>query len=187
MVPYPGDEAIRELFGKDLKTIMQTLNYPMQKYTMFKETFSKFLSNHPSSKIVPGMIDVLNELKFQKFTMALVTSKSRKLVNDELITLGIREFFSAIVDESSTTVHKPDPAPLLKACELLDVVPSSAIPYVGDSRFDMIAACRAGLFPIGVTWGVHGKDVVANLPQNCPQPPIFDSPMDLLQFLKNLH
>ncbi len=184
--PFPGNDAIRKLFGKDLKTIMTTLDFNMVKFDKFRTVFSQFLSGQGEPKMVRGMKEVLLNLKKEGFRLALVTSKSQDLVQKEIQSLNIHSLFEAIVDESSTSRHKPNPDPLFKACELLGVSPSEDIPYVGDSKYDLIAACNAGLSPIGVTWGVHGKEIGKGLPDRCNITSIIQTPTDLLQFLKNL-
>lgn len=183
---FPGEENVRLQFGKDLETILETFSLDRNKFDKFKSHFSQYLKENGGSKIVPGMVEVLDWLKNEDYVLGLVTSKSRDLVRDELNELDLNRFFDVVIDESSTKMHKPHPEPLLKACEYLGVAPSRTIPYVGDSRFDMLAACTAGLLPIGVTWGVHGELVNENIPSQCPVPKKVSTPNELKHFLKNL-
>ncbi len=109
-------------------------------------------------KVVCGMKELLDFLKQKGFRLGLVTSKSNGLVRTELQELDLNQYFDAIVDESSTEKHKPNPDPLLMACRLLNVKPSKSILYIGDSKYDALAALNAGLSPQPICWGVHRKE-----------------------------
>ena len=70
-----------------------------------------------------------------------------------------------------TERHKPDPAPVLAALELLGARPAEAA-FVGDSPFDVAAGKAAGVFTIAVAWGnIHPvnalveADVLVETPQ----------------------
>ena len=67
--------------------------------------------------------------------------------------------FDAIVCYHDTIQHKPHPAPLIKAANLLniDVVDCWA---VGDDPIDIIAARRAGMYSVGALWGSLNKDAL---------------------------
>ena len=66
-----------------------------------------------------------------------------------------------VIDGSDVEHAKPAPDLLLKAAHQLDVAPAAAW-YVGDSRWDMLAAVAAGMTAIGVATGATSEaDLVA--------------------------
>ena len=60
-----------------------------------------------------------------------------------------------IVDGSHVAQAKPAPDLLLLASQRLRIAPVSCW-YVGDARWDMLAAVAAGMQPVGVTSGAVG-------------------------------
>ena len=72
--------------------------------------------------------------------------------------LPLEQFFDVVVGSDDTERHKPDPAPLAHALELLGANRDDAV-YVGDSPFDIRAAKAAGMHSVAVTWGrIHPRE-----------------------------
>jgi pyrophosphatase PpaX len=70
----------------------------------------------------------------------------------------IEHLFDVVVGSDDTELHKPDPAPIRHALELLEAAPDDAV-YIGDSPFDIRAAKAAGVHAIAVTWGgIHPRE-----------------------------
>jgi len=63
------------------------------------------------------------------------------------------------------TVPKPKPFPdgLLKCSEEISISPQDCV-YVGDSPSDAVAAKKAGMLAIGVTWGSYSTESVMSAP-----------------------
>jgi phosphoglycolate phosphatase len=97
-----------------------------------------------STRAYPFAVEVLRELKSMGVPLALVTNKGRELSIKALRKINAEPFFTAIVGGDTCARRKPDPMPLLRACELLDVQVSSAC-MVGDSLNDVRAARGAGI------------------------------------------
>ena len=85
----------------------------------------------------------------------------------------------AIVDASHVRHAKPRPDLLLAGASQLGVAPTD-VWYVGDARWDMLAAVAAGMAPVGVLTGATGADemreagariVVATLTELIPRLP----------------
>jgi phosphoglycolate phosphatase len=76
-----------------------------------------------------------------------------------------------VVSGDTLSVKKPDPAPVLLACERAGVDPVHCL-FVGDDRRDIQAGAAAGLFTVAVSWGyldggdphAWGADVVVDRP-----------------------
>jgi beta-phosphoglucomutase-like phosphatase (HAD superfamily) len=76
--------------------------------------------------------------------------------------------FDLIITEVDTEKHKPDPAPYLKALEMLSSDPNSTI-VIEDSPNGIISAKRAGCFVYGLTSSFSseilikaGADIIVN-------------------------
>ena len=54
---------------------------------------------------------------------------------------------------------KPDPIGAFMIAGKLDLRPSEIL-YIGDSHVDMITACAAGMYPVGVSWGYRPPSVL---------------------------
>jgi pyrophosphatase PpaX len=105
-----------------------------------------------------GMTDALTTLKHEGRRLGIVTAKRRATVDIAFRYLPLEAFFEVVVGSDDTSMHKPDPAPLVYALEQLDADPREAA-YVGDSPFDVRAAKAAGLHAVAVTWGgIHGRE-----------------------------
>jgi pyrophosphatase PpaX len=104
------------------------------------------------------MTEVLTTLKDEGRRLGVVTAKRRETVNLAFSYLPLERFFDVVVGSDDTVRHKPDPAPLQHALELLQAERDDAV-YVGDSPFDIRAAKAAGVHSVAVTWGgIHPRE-----------------------------
>ena len=104
------------------------------------------------NKLYPGISGMLERLSAQA-RLAVATSKPDVFTERILNHFGIRKYFSYVsavsLDESG-----PDKSGLiLNALERTGVSPSAGVAMVGDRRFDMEGARRAGVTPIGALYG----------------------------------
>jgi 2-phosphoglycolate phosphatase len=129
------------------------------------------------SKVFDGLNDLLDELDARDFPWGIVTNKPEQFTEPLLVSLGIAERSVCIISGDTLPVQKPDPAPLLLACELGGVDPQNAI-YVGDSERDIEAGRRAGMATIAAGYGYVTEDddprewdpdVIATTPQELTQ------------------
>ncbi|WP_137726057.1 HAD family hydrolase [Prescottella subtropica] len=90
----------------------------------------------------PGALDALRTVRAAGFGTALVTNTDRELAECALDTLG-REYFDHSVCGDEVPAGKPDPAPYLRAAELLGVAPEHCL-AVEDSPTGTAAAVAAG-------------------------------------------
>jgi len=106
--------------------------------------------------------DVLSGLDLMQrlgLKLAVVTNKPSEFTLPLLAKTGLTRYMQAVVCGDTLPVRKPDPAPMLHACELLGVTPSQAV-AVGDSLNDALAARAAGCAVLAVPYGYNeGLDV----------------------------
>ena len=92
-------------------------------------------------------------LKRQGHQVAIVTSSPGWYATQ--VATQFRIGHDVLVSYDDTDEHKPSPAPLQKALELLGVSADHAI-SIGDAPMDVEAAYHAGVVSIGAGWGVRG-------------------------------
>lgn len=100
------------------------------------------------TKFYEDTLPALLRLKSRGATLGIVTSNNQKHVKDVLKFLDApKDLFSIIVGNGETTKHKPNPDPILKALELLNIS-KNGVCYVGDALGDKQTALNAGVDPI---------------------------------------
>lgn len=90
-----------------------------------------------------------------RLPLAVVTGRPRGDAEDFLGRFGLRRFFAAVVCREDAPL-KPDPAPVVRALEVLGV---EAAWMVGDTPDDVSAARAAGVVPVGVVPPGEGPEV----------------------------
>lgn len=118
--------------------------------------------NGRQSRLYPGVQDGLSKFRKAGMKMAVVTNKPEAFTHMLLIKAGLAHFFDAVVCGDTCERKKPDPMPLLHACELLDVAPANAL-MIGDSINDAQGARAAGIRVLAVPYGYNEGIDVRNL------------------------
>lgn len=106
--------------------------------------------------IFPGLLDIIHGLRRRGVLVATVTSKGQQETETLFADLGITDLFDCVVGDDDVRPLKPDPAPVVAACEKLGVPPEAAV-MVGDTTFDIHSARAAGAYAVGVLWGIHDR------------------------------
>ncbi|HVX04228.1 MAG TPA: HAD-IA family hydrolase, partial [Rhodanobacteraceae bacterium] len=86
------------------------------------------------------------------------SNKAAALVALVMVKLGYDGRAAAVVGGDTLPQRKPDPAPVLHACAMANVVPAQCV-YVGDDPRDVLAGRAAGLYTVAAGWGyLDGAD-----------------------------
>ena len=147
------DNYILRLMRVQLQQGYRELNAPEDEdsINLFACEIIRLLDDEEITKLVKNYDDVkqaLFILHSMGKKLGIVTSNNQKHVRDVLRHLGIDEnYFSVIVGNTETKKHKPNPDPILKALELLNIS-SDGVCYVGDGLDDMECAVNSGVYPI---------------------------------------
>lgn len=91
----------------------------------------------------PGVVDSLTALASRTHKLGVVTNKLQGLSMQLLQELDLYKFFNIVVGGDTLQVRKPEPQPVLYACNELVTSPSETL-FVGDSTTDVKAARAAG-------------------------------------------
>jgi len=96
----------------------------------------------------------LKTLKEKGYRLAIVTNKPFAFVEPILHGLGLDGLFELILGGDSLAHKKPNPEPLMHACETLGVDIQKSV-MVGDSKNDIQAANSCAMQSVGVTYGYN--------------------------------
>ena len=104
---------------------------------------------HPEA--ISGATELLTELARRGVRVGIVTRNTRAIAETLCETMHLSH--DLLLAREDTAAFKPDPKPLLVACERFSVSPKDAA-MVGDLWADVEAGRRAGcIFTIGIQWG----------------------------------
>lgn len=142
-----GAAGLIELgFGKHLST--SELSHLHQR---FLNLYHELLDNQ-RAHFFPGTLELIQELGHKQITWGIVTNKHQRFTLPILKNIGLFDKASVIICGDMVKNSKPDPEPLLLACEQLGVNTSQCC-YVGDSLADMQAAKAAQMPGLLACWG----------------------------------
>ena len=102
-------------------------------------------------RVLPAVLETLEALTDRGMPWAVATSSLPDDARESVQAIGLRAM-PIICDGADVEHAKPAPDLLLKAAGLLGVDPTETW-YVGDSRWDMVAAKAAGMRAIAVQTG----------------------------------
>lgn len=126
-------------------------------YPLFLKFYGEQVADR--SQPYPGVVEGLEALKAAGFGLACITNKAEAFTLPLLKALKLDRYFSLVLSGDSLPKKKPDPMPLLHACEHFGVTAEHAV-LVGDSVNDTQAARAAGMPVILVSYGYNrGQDV----------------------------
>ena len=145
---YPpiSDEAMQASWGQGVDADARTF-FPGTSVAELEGFYnSRFADHLDGLSVMPGASRVTGRIRAAGVPTAVVTNTPAPLARDLLRRAGVEP--DVLV--GGTDVPRPKPAPdiVLRACELLGVVPEDAA-VVGDSEFDRRAARAAGARFIG--------------------------------------
>ena len=136
-------------------------------------------SNEDRARPYTGAVESLSAIHDAGLRTAVVTNKQHRFVVALLKRLGLARWVDVVVGGDTCARRKPDPQPLLFACESLHVPPSESL-MVGDSVNDVQAARAAGIPVVCVSYGYNeGRD-----PRTLDCDALLDSMADLPALLQ---
>ena len=151
----------------------------------FASLRQRFLDNYfediaLNTRLFDGIKEVLDQLEFNQYRWGIVTNKPGWLTTPLLASLGLSDRPGCVVSGDTLPQRKPHPAPLLHACQLLDLEPESVV-YVGDALRDIEAGRKAGMKTIIARYGYISTE---EKPDDWGADSIIDSPVELLAWLE---
>jgi HAD superfamily hydrolase (TIGR01509 family) len=133
--------------------------------------FEKFL---PHLRPTPGALELVQRLRDDGFHLIVATSAQEDEVEALLKAAGIADLLPERVTSSDAGDTKPAPTPVEIALKKLGLPPDAAL-MLGDTRYDVESAGRAGVGTIAVRCGGWRDEELSGA---CA---IYDDPADLLE------
>jgi phosphoglycolate phosphatase len=103
------------------------------------------------------MHEVLTSCDEAGIRWGVITNKPLELSKALLQGLNLFDQCAILLGGDSLPVKKPDPAPMLHACMVLNLAPSECL-YVGDHERDIQAGRDAGMDTAAALWGYINAD-----------------------------
>lgn len=149
------DQDIINTFGLPLRQGLAELTgqydeAAIDKMTEYYRHFN-FAWHDDMIRSFPGVKEGLEALHNTHVPMVIVTSKFKQSCLRGLNCLGLAGYIDGIIGCQECTAHKPDPEPMEKGLELLDV-PADHVLCVGDSPYDLLSGRAAGCKTVKVNW-----------------------------------
>lgn len=117
-------------------------------------------------------------LQEKNIPCAIVTSKGQMRAEAQLDILGWRPLIQSIIGKIDGRPEKPDPTPVLLACEALNITPEESV-MIGDGTADMKSATRAGSLALGLCDSFSAEELIQAGATHC-----FDSLTEAHTWLK---
>jgi len=103
--------------------------------------------------LYPHVKKTLLALAKRGFKLAVLSDAPRYQAWSRLCYLGLEHFFDHVITFEDTNVRKPDPAPFMKACKVLNVGPDEVI-MIGDwPERDMVGGKGVGIKTVYAKYG----------------------------------
>ena len=162
-LPVPGEGQARHVIGLGLADAMRHAVPALQpeRYQAMVDRYRfHYLAGDHRLTLFAGVREMLQELAGAGHQLAIATGKSRAGLERALDHSGLRPLFQAsrCADECHS---KPHPQMLEQLMEEFAVA-SEATLMIGDTSHDLLMARNAGVDGLGVTYGAHPPDHLAD-------------------------
>jgi len=115
--------------------------------------------NGRHTRLYPQVAEGLAAMHRGGIKLACVTNKPHRFAVQLLAQYDLARFFPVVYGGDSLAKKKPDPLPMLSACDALKVAPAHTV-AIGDSENDAMAGRAGGLTTLTVPYGYnHGQPV----------------------------
>lgn len=165
--------------------INNLLNIPKNKPKLLESLRLEFINNynnthHKNTKLYPDILNIINKLNANNIGWGIITNKTTVLTlpiikQFDLYNLNCR----SVVCADTTEFPKPHPAPMLKACKDLKVIPDDCV-FIGDAITDIQAGKSVNMTTVAAAYGYIADDQDVNLWQ---ADKIINSPIELVEYL----
>lgn len=137
-----NDDIMGFVFGRQVSA-EDVARWSEEKEGLYREIYAEDMAP------LPGLLDLLKELKKKGIRAAIATSAPRKNVDFVLDRLKIRPLFDAVIDASEVRKGKPNPEIYLQAARKVGCHAEACVVFE-DSPAGIQAGLNAGMKVIGV-------------------------------------
>ena len=154
----PAAEAVRGRVGLPLDSMYADFA-PRERVPALVDAYRRIYPQRftRTSRLFPGVADVLAELRGHGFRLAVATTKRSDMATRFVAAMGLTDALDH-VQGTDGFPHKPAPDVVHRALAALD---ADGTWMVGDTTHDVGAGKAAGLATFAVTWGTHDAEALA--------------------------
>lgn len=159
--PAHSNKDIRSFIGNGVKKLCAKAIPSGEENEKFEAVFTAFRTHYArhcfdKTKPYPKLIPLLEKLKGEGFSIAVVSNKA-----DEAVQVLCEKFFSTLCPlacgEKEGIRKKPAPDSTLFVMKETGFAPKDCV-FIGDSEVDIKTGENAGIPCISVTWGFRSKE-----------------------------
>lgn len=153
----------RDLVGVPLGKQMEII-FPNHSEEFWLEVADRYRAIYDGKTIeicplFPDLITMLNSLRDAGIKISIASSKRRPLIEVVLEHHKLSQYFELVVGATDITHHKPHPESVHHTIKKLGLQHADTV-VIGDSIYDLEMARNAGVDAIGVTTGIHSKEIL---------------------------
>lgn len=172
---YFTEEELLKGYGVPTRSSLEKYGFTDIEKAM-KDYYRYLIDGFKRCSAFDGVLDLIDTLRELKLPMGIVTSRSQYEIDQDPCLQSFINKFDKMVSADETTLHKPNPEPLLKAMEKMKANPNETI-YIGDTIFDRKCARNAGIKFALALWGTNNAE-------NIDADYLLKKPEDLLHITK---
>ena len=161
--PTHNMDTYRRLVGNGaLNTIIGALPEDKRVDTVITSCLKAFQEDYSrnwnvKTKAYDGIPELLSSLTDRKVKITVLSNKPHKYTKQCMEGFLPDWDFDVVFGQRDDVPRKPDPAGALEIAEKLNLSPSDFL-YLGDTDVDMKTSVGAGMFPVGVLWGLRSAE-----------------------------
>lgn len=159
-LPVSSVRAIANLGSKAILKLAFNLAEDDPAVPALRDKFFTVYQKHlmDSTRLFPNIDKVLAYLDEHYLPWGIVTNKLTKHTQTLIAALGLKQRTDCIICGDTLAKSKPDPLPIIHACQLLKIKPNECL-YVGDAITDVTASKAAGTQSLVALYGyIHQDD-----------------------------
>jgi phosphoglycolate phosphatase len=188
-MPCPSLETIQTYIGNGVSRLVKRVLTGDMDAEPDAELFARALPIYQKhygahvadqSRPFPGVVEGLEAFRKTGLHIACITNKAEQFTVPLLKDTGLFDYFELILSGDTLPKRKPDPLPLLHACEVFGIKPAELL-LIGDSLNDTQAARAAGCPVFCVPYGYNRGRPVAELDLDAVVPSLHEASRLLLK------
>ncbi|MBQ8628540.1 MAG: HAD family hydrolase [Prevotella sp.] len=155
-LPQRTDEQCAAMIGLPLKHTFTTLIEMSEEMgercaELYRRLFNE--NNVPGAvPVFPNVLDTVCELHRRGLILTIASARRRDTLVEFLESMNLMQYIPYVISASDIENAKPAPDMVLKTLEDYHLSADEAI-VVGDTKYDIEMAHRAGVKAVGVTYG----------------------------------
>lgn len=159
----PSKQEILDMFGLPVEVMLMELGgVDVTQSEVIDEFISEYKRQYPihmamDSKLIENAKETVDAISAAGTPICLITSERKKNARFILNQFQLSDSIHYMISRDDVTNFKPNPEPLIRACELIGKAPNECV-YIGESPFDIEAGVASGTYVVAVASGNWSKE-----------------------------